>query len=81
MCMASPSFLLKSLGSFKPGGYYGTVLKKSSEYEQEALRKLMTDEMKPFVPEFKRIVTQEDGSIPFTTVSQALTRHIAYKTS
>ena len=49
-------------GSFKPGGYYGTVLKKSSEYEQEALRKLMTDEMKPFVPEFKRIVTQEDGT-------------------
>lgn len=50
-------------GNFKPGGMQGTVLKKSSEREQEALECLMRDRMKPFVPEFHKLIVKEDGSI------------------
>lgn len=49
-------------GNFKPGGVQGTVLKKSTEHEQVALQVLMRDRMKPYVPEFKSIVSKEDGS-------------------
>ena len=50
-------------GNFKPGGMHGTVLKKASEREQEALEGLMVDRMKPFVPEFHKLIVKEDGSI------------------
>lgn len=52
-------------GNFKPGGIQGTVLKKASEREQEALERLMVDRMKPFVPQFYKLIVKEDGSILF----------------
>ncbi|XP_065919747.1 inositol-trisphosphate 3-kinase B-like isoform X2 [Dysidea avara] len=41
-------------GSFRSGGGNGTVLKKCSKSEASALKALMSDCMKPYVPEFRR---------------------------
>ena len=58
-------FVWSCTGNFKPGGMHGTVLKKASEREQEALECLMKDRMRPFVPEFHKLIVKEDGSILF----------------
>lgn len=38
-------------------------MKKSDANERNALRAIMDDVLRPFVPEFKKVVEQEDGSI------------------
>ena len=38
-------------------------MKKSDANERNALRAIMVDILRPFVPEFKKVVEQEDGSI------------------
>jgi len=52
------------LGSFRSGGGKGTVLKKCSKMESTAIKSLMSDIMKPHVPEFKREV-ETDGDCIF----------------
>lgn len=52
-----PSFLA---GNFMPGGENGTIMKKSGENERNALRQLLDDPLRNFVPEFKREV-EHDG--------------------
>lgn len=47
-----------------PGEENGTIMKKSDCNENSALQKLMSDELRPFVPEFKKVVTK-DGNCKF----------------
>ena len=42
-----------------PGGENGTIMKKSDVNERNALRELLTDPLRNFVPEFKREVDHE----------------------
>lgn len=42
-----------------PGGENGTILKKSDPRERNALRALMEDTLRNYVPEFKREVETE----------------------
>ena len=42
-------------GSFKPGEN-GMILKKSTDKERECLTKLMTDILRPYIPEYRREV-------------------------
>lgn len=44
-----------------PGGENGTIRKKSGENERIALRQLLNDSLRNFVPEFKREV-DHDGA-------------------
>ena len=44
-----------------PGDENGTIMKKSDSNENNALQKLMSDELRPFVPEFKKVV-EKDGN-------------------
>ena len=46
-------------GNFMPGGENGTILKKSGMNERIALRQLLDDSLRNFVPEFKREVDQD----------------------
>ena len=45
-------------GNFMPGGENGTIMKRSVPNEHNALRSLMDDPLRNFVPEFKRVVEQ-----------------------
>lgn len=47
-------------GNFKSGNH-GTILKKQCGNEDQCLRRLMEDPLKPFVPEFRGKVVSEDG--------------------
>ena len=47
-----------------PGDENGTIMKKSDTNENNALQKLMSDELRPFVPEFKKVV-EKDGNCKF----------------
>ena len=38
-------------------------MKKSDANERNALKAIMDDVLKPFAPEFKKVVEQDDGSI------------------
>lgn len=38
-------------------------MKKSDANERNALQAIMDDELRPYVPEFKKVVEQDDGSI------------------
>ncbi len=50
-------------GNFKSGGGNGTILKKSDENERIALRQLLNDALRNFVPEFKgESVDEHDGA-------------------
>ena len=44
-----------------PGGENGTIMKKSGVNERNALRLLLDDSLRNFVPEFKREV-EHDGN-------------------
>ena len=46
-----------------PGGENGTIMKKSDSKERRALRALMDDPLKDFVPEFKGEVERDGNSI------------------
>lgn len=60
MCSAMSTSLLcvcvSPAGNFMPGGENGTIMKKSGEKERNALRRLMDDSLRNYVPEFKREV-------------------------
>lgn len=47
-------------GSFKAGSDPGTVLKKLTPKEEICFKKLMQDNLRPYVPEFKGVVNGED---------------------
>lgn len=55
------SFLCQ--GNFMPGGENGTIMKKCEPRECRALRALMDDPLKDFVPEFKGEVDRDGESI------------------
>lgn len=49
-------------------------MKKSDANERNALKAIMDDVLKPFVPEFKKVVEQDDGSIlPYLNLTQTHT--------
>ena len=50
-------------GNFAPGSDNGTIMKKSDENEWNALKALMDDVLRPFVPEFKRVLQKDGHSI------------------
>lgn len=50
------------LGNFK-AGEQGTILKKSNDIEKGVLLKLMKDVLRPYVPEYKRDVSNHEESI------------------
>lgn len=52
------------LGNFK-AGEQGTILKKTNDIEKEVLIKLMKDVLRPYVPEFRKEVFKNEGSILF----------------
>ena len=54
---------LSLAGNFRAGEESGTIMKKSDANERNALKAIMDDVLKPFVPEFKKVVEQDDGSI------------------
>ncbi len=43
-----------------PGDESGTIMKKSDSKERKALQELMGDNLRPFVPEFKKVI-EKDG--------------------
>lgn len=49
-------------GNFK-AGEAGTILKKTNDTERNCLLKLMTDILRPYVPEFKGEVSKTNESI------------------
>ena len=51
-------------GNFK-AGEFGTILKKHTQKEQWALRKLMADILRPYIPEYKGLVEKNSESILF----------------
>ena len=42
-----------------PGDENGTIMKKSDPNERKALQELMSDTLKHFVPEFKKVIEKE----------------------
>jgi len=50
-----------------PGGENGTIMKKSDNKERRALRALMDDTLKDFVPEYKGEVEHDGNSIFYNT--------------
>ncbi|XP_019851731.1 PREDICTED: inositol-trisphosphate 3-kinase A-like isoform X2 [Amphimedon queenslandica] len=46
-------------GNFSPGEENGTIIKKSSADEARALKSLMDDVVRPYVPEFRREYTRD----------------------
>ena len=55
--------LLSLIGNFRAGEESGTIMKKSDANEHNALKAIMDDVLRPYVPEFKKVVEQDDGSI------------------
>lgn len=55
--------LFSTAGNFAPGSDNGTIMKKSDENEWNALKALMDDVLRPFVPEFKRVLQKDGHSI------------------
>ncbi len=51
--------LTPSPGNFMPGDENGTIMKKSDPNERKALQELMSDTLKHFVPEFKKVIEKE----------------------
>ncbi len=47
-------------GNFMPGDESGTIMKKSDAKERKALHELMSDNLRNFVPEFKKVI-EKDG--------------------
>ncbi len=63
MCVIIHSLVLaKFVGNFKSGEVQGTILKKLCGSEEDCFNLLMSDALKPFVPEYKRVVIKEDES-------------------
>ena len=58
-------------GNFRAGEESGTIMKKSDVNEHTALRAIMDDVLRPYVPEFKKVVEQDDGSILLTHSSNS----------
>lgn len=52
-------------GNFQAGDAAGTILKKLSPREHKCLQRLMTDILRPYVPEYKGEVEREGESILF----------------
>ena len=50
-------------------------MKKSDANERNALKAIMDDILKPYVPEFKKVVEQDDGSILFYSIIPQLHTH------
>ena len=50
-------------GNFRAGEENGTIMKKSDSNERNALKALMDDTLRPYVPEFKKVVEKDDDSI------------------
>ena len=48
-----------------PGEENGTIMKKSGDKERAALRKMMDDNLRDFVPEFRRDVEHKGESMYF----------------
>lgn len=66
VCTAYTQFIsaiFSPAGNFAPGSDNGTIMKKSDENEWNALRSLMDDVLRPFVPEFKKVVHKDGHSI------------------
>ena len=55
-------FFIAFAGNFR-AGEQGTILKKLCPKEQQCLQSLMTDVLRPYVPEFKGLVERDDESI------------------
>ena len=49
------------VGGFK-AGEHGTILKKAGQKEVDCLQMLMNDVLRPYVPEFKKYVVENDAS-------------------
>lgn len=69
------SLSLSLAGNFRAGEDSGTIMKKSDANERNALKAIMDDILKPYVPEFKKVVEQDDGSILFYSIIPQLHTH------
>ncbi|XP_065157998.1 inositol-trisphosphate 3-kinase C isoform X2 [Atheta coriaria] len=59
-------------GNFKAGPDQGTILKKLCEKEEKCFKLLMKDLLRPYVPEFKGLVTSDDGECSYLQLQDLL---------
>uniref|UniRef100_A0A1Y1MEN4 Kinase n=1 Tax=Photinus pyralis TaxID=7054 RepID=A0A1Y1MEN4_PHOPY len=59
-------------GNFKAGPDQGTILKKLSAKEEQCFKLLMSDALRPYVPEYKGQVTSEDGDCSYIQLQDLL---------
>lgn len=60
-------------GNFKAGPDQGTILKKLCAKEEKCFKVLMKDRLRPYVPEYKGLVTSEDGECTYLQLQDLLT--------
>ncbi|XP_017781542.1 PREDICTED: uncharacterized protein LOC108566252 isoform X2 [Nicrophorus vespilloides] len=59
-------------GNFKAGPDQGTILKKLCEKEEKCFKVLMQDVLRPYVPEYKGLVTSDDGECSYLQLQDLL---------
>ncbi|XP_077293173.1 inositol 1,4,5-triphosphate kinase 2 isoform X1 [Arctopsyche grandis] len=59
-------------GNFKAGPDQGTILKKLCPKEETCFQVLMTDALRPFVPEYKGHITSDDGESTYLQLQDLL---------
>ena len=70
-------FSVTHTGNFAPGGESGTIQKKSDDNERNALKALMEDRLRPYVPEFRREVEKDGISILCARAHSRYSWHLA----
>ncbi|XP_045480359.1 inositol-trisphosphate 3-kinase B-like [Harmonia axyridis] len=64
-------------GNFKAGPDQGTILKKLCIKEEKCFKVLMDDVLKPFVPEYKGLVTSDDGECSYIQLQDLLSDFVS----
>ncbi|XP_044749458.1 inositol-trisphosphate 3-kinase B isoform X2 [Coccinella septempunctata] len=64
-------------GNFKAGPDQGTILKKLCVKEEKCFKVLMDDILKPFVPEYKGLVTSDDGECSYIQLQDLLSDFVS----
>ncbi|XP_056644856.1 uncharacterized protein LOC130450481 isoform X1 [Diorhabda sublineata] len=59
-------------GNFKAGPDQGTILKKLCAKEEKCFKILMKDVLRPYVPEYKGLVTSDDGECSYIQLQDLL---------
>ncbi|XP_066254078.1 uncharacterized protein [Euwallacea similis] len=59
-------------GNFKAGPDQGTILKKLCVKEEKCFQVLMTDVLRPYVPEYKGLVASDDGECEYIQLQDLL---------